>query len=162
MNGYRYGGFWRRGIAMLIDRIIIFFIYLTLILLEFLMLPSSPYSHRPDTPAGIWNHLTGPFLIGHVILGLVIGMTYFTWFHGSVGQTPGKVLLKLKVIRTTGKNLNYGRAFLRFAGYIVSAIFLFLGFIWAAFDGRKQGWHDKLAGTVVVIVNNNGPRDYSV
>jgi uncharacterized RDD family membrane protein YckC len=72
------------------------------------------------------------------------------------------MLLKLKVIRTTGRNLSFGCAFLRFIGYLISGIVLFLGFIWAAFDGRKQGWHDKLAGTLVVIVNSNGPRDYSI
>jgi uncharacterized RDD family membrane protein YckC len=38
----------------------------------------------------------------------------------------------------------------RYLGYFVSAIPLFLGLIWVGIDGRKQGWHDKLAGTVVI------------
>jgi uncharacterized RDD family membrane protein YckC len=43
-----------------------------------------------------------------------------------------------------------GRSFLRYVGYWVVWITLFIGFIWVAFDGRKQGWHDKIAGTLVV------------
>ena len=46
--------------------------------------------------------------------------------------------------------MTFGLAFLRWVGYILSGIFLYLGFLWIAWDGRKQGWHDKIAGTVVV------------
>jgi uncharacterized RDD family membrane protein YckC len=56
----------------------------------------------------------------------------------------------MKVIRVDGSALDLGRAIARYAGYLVSIIPLFLGFIWIAFDARKQGWHDKIADTVVV------------
>jgi hypothetical protein len=56
----------------------------------------------------------------------------------------------LKVIRTDGTQLSVGRALLRYIGYIVSASLLSIGFLWAAFDLKRQGWHDKLAGTLVV------------
>jgi uncharacterized RDD family membrane protein YckC len=42
------------------------------------------------------------------------------------------------------------RALLRYVGLIISIVVLLLGVIWIAFDSRKQGWHDKIAGTVVV------------
>ena len=158
MMEHRYGGFWRRGAAIFVDKIILYIIYLILILVEFLFFPSQPYSRSPDLAAGIWNHATARFLIGHVIMGLFISAVYFTYFHGAIGQTPGKIMLKLKVTRITGRNLSYGDAFLRWIGYIISGVFLYLGFIWAAFDGKKQGWHDKIAGTVVVIVNNEERR----
>ena len=45
----------------------------------------------------------------------------------------------------------------RYFGYFISGIPLGLGIIWIAFDRRKQGWHDKLAGTVVVRRKNAGP-----
>ena len=157
---HNYGGFWRRGLAIFIDKIVLYFIYLILILLEFMLLPSHPYSRHPDLPAGKWEYMTGTFMIGHAIVLIIMGAAYFTYFHGSLGQTPGKMLLGLRVIQVTGKNMTYTAALIRWAGYIVSTICLYLGFIWAAFDSRKQAWHDKLAGTLVILSNKkhmNGP-----
>ncbi|PIP08224.1 MAG: hypothetical protein COX51_04865, partial [Syntrophobacteraceae bacterium CG23_combo_of_CG06-09_8_20_14_all_50_8] len=54
--------------------------------------------------------------------------------------------------------MTYGIAFLRWIGYFISALPLYIGFLWVAFDGKKQGWHDKLAGTVVILVNNDEHR----
>ena len=154
MMGHRYGGFWRRGVAFLLDKFIIYTIFFTLILLELLVFPSPSYTRHPDLPAGIWGDLTGRFPLGHSIVFLFIGMAYFTYFHGAIGQTPGKIMLKLKVSGATGKRMTYGMAFLRWIGCIISSLPLFLGFLWVAFDSRKQGWHDKIAGTVVEQVNN--------
>ena len=151
---HNYGGFWRRGLAILIDKTVLYFIFLILILLEFMLLPSHPYSRYPDLPAGKWEYMTGTFMIGHAIVFIIVGAAYFTYFHGSLGQTPGKMLLGLRVIRATGRSMTYSVALLRWAGYLVSSIFLCLGFIWAAFDGRKQAWHDKLAGTLVILSNS--------
>ncbi len=49
----------------------------------------------------------------------------------------------------TGKKPTLIQFVLRYVSYFLSCIF-FLGFIWIAFDKKKQGWHDKIAGTVVV------------
>ncbi|MCG6534634.1 MAG: RDD family protein [Syntrophales bacterium LBB04] len=155
MIGYRYGGFWRRGAAILIDKLILYFLFMILVLLEFMVLPARPYSPYPDTASGIWGPVTDSFLIGHIIVFSLMGAVYFTYFHAATGQTPGKMLFKLKVLRTTGKSLTYGASFLRWACYIISVIFLYIGFIWAAFDSRKQAWHDKLADTLVILVNND-------
>jgi len=43
-----------------------------------------------------------------------------------------------------------GQLIVRYVGYFISSLFLCLGFLWIAFDARKQGWHDKIAGTVVI------------
>jgi uncharacterized RDD family membrane protein YckC len=161
MMEYRYGGFWRRAAAILIDKIILYCVYLVLIFVEFAILPSRPYSHLPDTPEGIWADMTSGFIIGHLIMGVLIGMVYFITFHGSVGRTPGKMLLGLKVIQTSGKDMTYGIAFLRWVGYIFSVLPLYIGFLWVAFDAKKQGWHDKIAGTLVIRAgrdeHQNGP-----
>jgi len=82
-------------------------------------------------------------------LALTIG--YFTYFHGATGRTPGKMILGLKVIGEDGTPLTFGVAFLRSVGYLISSVVLNLGFLWVAFDKKKQGWHDKIAGTVVII-----------
>ena len=60
------------------------------------------------------------------------------------------MLFGLQVVSAEGAPISFGIAFLRAVGYFVSGIF-YLGFIWIAFDKRKQGWHDKIAGTVVII-----------
>lgn len=159
MREYRYGGFWRRGMACCIDAFILDLLFLVLVLLEIMVLPVHPYSHSPDSPAGMGEYMTGSFIGGHIIVFVIMKMAYFTYFHGSVGQTPGKRLLKLKVIRISGEKLSYGTAFLRWACYLISGIFLYLGYFWAAFDCKKQAWHDKIAGTLVILANNNDQRN---
>ena len=64
------------------------------------------------------------------------------------------MLLGLQVVSTEGGNISYGVAFLRSVGYLVSSFVFCLGFIWIGFDSKKQGWHDKIAGTVVIIREN--------
>ena len=78
-------------------------------------------------------------------------VAYFIGFWTWLGKTPGMMLFGLRVARETdGSKPSLGRSFLRYVGYWLSWIALFIGFIWVAFDSRKQGWHDKIAGTVVV------------
>ena len=90
-------------------------------------------------------------------LGLLIDIAYFTYFHGSTGQTPGDAALSIKVVDLrdgTGRPIGYGRAFIRWLGSILSAIPLFLGYFWMLWDREKQTWHDKMAGSVVVDLND--------
>jgi len=64
------------------------------------------------------------------------------------------MIFGLKVVQSTGEKMTLGVGFLRWVGYIISGMVFYLGFIWIAFDGKKQGWHDKIAGTVVVRAKN--------
>ena len=84
------------------------------------------------------------------IINFIIGVAYFVCFWKWRGQTPGKMALGIRVIRTDGSSIGWGRALLRYLGYIVSTIILLIGSLWIAFDGRKQGVHDKIADTYVV------------
>ena len=60
-------------------------------------------------------------------------------------------VFKLRVVdANTGQPIGLGKALLRWVGLIVSFLVCFVGVIWVAFDGRKQGWMDKIAGTLVV------------
>jgi uncharacterized RDD family membrane protein YckC len=65
------------------------------------------------------------------------------------GQTPGKRVMGVRIVRTDGQRLKWGNAIRREVGYGISTI-LFLGYLWVLVDNRRQGWHDKLAGTMVV------------
>jgi uncharacterized RDD family membrane protein YckC len=82
--------------------------------------------------------------------GVAISIVYWMGFWVWRGQTPGKMAAGIKVIRTDSSPVKWQSAICRCLGYIVSAITLFIGFIWVAFDGRKQGIHDKIADTYVV------------
>lgn len=81
-------------------------------------------------------------------VGVAIGYPVFFWVL--LGQTPGKLLMGVRIARTNGQRLTIGRALLRYLGYWLSAIPLGLGFFWVLVDDQRQCWHDKLADTYVI------------
>ncbi len=150
MTDRLYGGFWRRLVAYAIDKVILYFISLFLFLIALLSLGMSGNVslHRialtGDLPRGM-----GLYFVVYCVAAFLTDIIYYIWFHGSVGQTPGKMALGLRVIQASGEKMTFGVAFLRWVGTIVSSLFLSLGYLWIAIDGKKQGWHDKIAATVV-------------
>ena len=81
----------------------------------------------------------------------VVGVTYYIFFTGYNGQTPGKMALRIQVVRTDGTAMTYRRAFLReVVGKFLSALILGIGYLMAGFDRNKQGLHDRIAGTYVI------------
>jgi uncharacterized RDD family membrane protein YckC len=155
----RYGGFWRRAMAFSIDKIILFFTSLFILFIGVLSLTISFLSHYSDILPERFEELTITFVLIYLLTTVFISMFYFTYFHGATGQTPGKMIFGLKVVQPTGEQMTFGLAFLRWVGYIISAAVFYLGFVWIAFDAKKQGWHDKIARTVVIRVRNivDGP-----
>ncbi len=91
-----------------------------------------------------------PVIVVWAPSGLIISFIYWLGFWSWRGQTPGKMVVGIKIIRTDGSQVTWQHALIRCFGYIVLAISLFIGFIWVAFDARKQGFHDKVADTYVV------------
>jgi len=86
-------------------------------------------------------------------LGLGLGWSglYFTAFVALWnGYTPGKRLLRIRIIRLDGKPLGWWLAFERFGGYAASVATGLLGFLQIAWDRNRQGIHDKIAETVVI------------
>jgi uncharacterized RDD family membrane protein YckC len=155
MTIYKYAGFWRRLGAYTIDSTIISFIFIVLATIASLAFFSGTVSG--NNSAWLANLADAMLGLSSAIIFIFIFVTsisiaYFTYFHGATGRTPGKMLLGLQVVSADGTPISFGTAFLRAVGYLVSwAMGLNLGFIWAAFDKKKQGWHDKIAGTVVII-----------
>ncbi len=85
------------------------------------------------------------------ILGALLQVCYFTILTWRYGQTLGKKALNLRVVTTEYDSLTFGKAFLReVIGKFISTVMLFIGFLWVAWDEKKQAVHDKLAGTYVV------------
>jgi uncharacterized RDD family membrane protein YckC len=91
-------------------------------------------------------------------LGLIAGLAgfaflfvYFPYYWQKSGQTPGMKMLSIKVVRDRdGGPVSWGQAILRLLGYWVSGFVFYLGYIWIFIDKRKRGWHDLIAGTIVV------------
>jgi uncharacterized RDD family membrane protein YckC len=121
--------------------------------------------------AGFWRRFAAAFIDG-ILLGIVsfilkailgttgsgltllIGIVYYTYFHGSTGQTPGDAALSIRIVdKDGGGSIGYGRAFVRWLVSIVSGVVLLLGYLWMLWDGEKQTWHDKAANAVVVPAN---------
>ena len=89
-------------------------------------------------------------LVGRGALGLLVTLAYFAGMWAWKGTTVGGVVLKLKVVRLDGQPITFQVALVRGLAGVFSVVVLFLGFLWIAWDKEKQGWHDKIAGTVVV------------
>ena len=155
MTVYKFAGFWRRLVAFMIDSTIVTIIFVVLCVITALAFFFGAMSADNNTWIADLTNLTGfsSLLLLILVFYIAINIAYFTYFHGTTGRTPGKMLLGLQVCSADGTEVSFGIAFLRAVGYLVSSLLLTIpiGFIWAAFDKKKQAWHDKIAGTVVII-----------
>ena len=138
-EGVQYVGFWARVGAALIDTLLIIAIV-------------GPVTYWVFGPGYFTAGATGVFgrLVDFLINALLpaVAVVVF-WIYRQA--TPGKMIIGAKIVDAkTGGPPSTGQLIGRYLGYYVSMIPLFLGMIWIAFDARKQGWHDKLAGTVVI------------
>lgn len=118
----QYGGFWRRFAAIFIDSIIYFVV---------------AYSLPQDNP-------------NVQIMLFVVFTAYFVWMNGMYGATVGKMVMKLKITKENGAKISYSDALVREITSYLSFVVLFLGYLNVIWDKKKQGWHDKIAKTLVV------------
>lgn len=93
-------------------------------------------------------------IAGFVLLTIalaILSTAYFPYFWARSGQTPGMRMFGLYVVRDTdGGKISGGQAILRLLGMWVATIPFYIGFIWVFIDARRRGWHDLIAGTVVI------------
>jgi len=147
-----YAGFWIRVWASLIDTFVLLLVLLPLMASIYGLNSMSTeisnagmnYSSSSYSFEG-----SGNFFLNYLLPAIIV---IAFWLFKSA--TPGKMATKLTIVDAkTGKKPTLVQFLLRYIGYFLSSIFL-LGFIWIAFDKRKQGWHDKIAGTVVIRDSN--------
>ena len=154
-NTVTYAGFADRLIASLVDSIV----QLPLIVpLLWLLLRADVAAAGADPlllAEQILARLESP--VGRVIVyGVPLFYSVVFWKFRSA--TPGKLLMDMKIVdATTGAAPTLGRWLLRGVGYVVNVLILFLGFFWIAVDKRRQGLHDKLANTVVIMTPRKAP-----
>jgi uncharacterized RDD family membrane protein YckC len=148
----QYAGFVSRFIALTLDMIIITVIGFVVTAFIGLLISFFGLDETAGNPglSRVLNILQQIVLLAGAVFTSLFGMAYFLFFWVVAGFTPGKGLMGLRVVRADGRPVTIGPAFLRYVGYWISGLFLFLGYVWVIFDGRRQGWHDKLGGTVVI------------
>lgn len=136
---FEYVGFWARVLAALIDSLLILLVIAPL--LYWIYGPSYLAQAGIGGSAG-----TADFLLNWIFPAIAV---IVFWIYRQA--TPGKMVIGARIVDAkTGQPPTTGQLVGRYLGYYVSMIPCFLGMLWVAFDGRKQGWHDKLAGTVVI------------
>lgn len=134
-----YVGFWLRVWATIIDSILVSIILWPIV-----------RAYGGDTDWSDLSSYTGTGLHG-VLIQFVLPAIAVLIFWMTRQATPGKMAIRASIVDAeTGKRPTTAQFVGRYFAYYVSTIPLCLGFIWVGFDARKQGWHDKLAGTVVV------------
>ncbi len=143
-------GFWLRLIALTIDTIILG-VFALVLLLAGLLITSLGDGLEGFTKTSDERLLFVPLWISGVLTG---SAAYFTILHSEYGQTIGKSLLGLEVRTRNGDYLSYSQALFRWLAYGISAFPCGLGFLWVALNPGKRGWHDLLAGTIVVTLEH--------
>ena len=132
-----YTGFWIRVWASVIDTVLIAVITIPILSAIY----GKQYFESERLIEGSMD-----FLISWVLPAIAV---IIFWVYRAA--TPGKMAISSKIVDAqTGGQPSTGQLVGRYFGYFISTIPLGLGIIWVAFDKKKQGWHDKLAGTVVV------------
>ena len=144
MKNPHYSGFWIRVLALIFDGLLVSVILWLFGLLvyggmEGLMIAAITGS----VPAWI-SYLQ--WALNIALFAIVIYM------EGILGGTPGKLLLGLRIVNEKGDHIGIPGAILRYIGKFVAAIILGIGLLMIAFNVKKQGLHDKIAGTYVVYL----------
>ncbi|HEY6058467.1 MAG TPA: RDD family protein [Candidatus Limnocylindrales bacterium] len=141
--GLEFGSPGPRLVAWIVDGIIVAVVVTAIALFGVLVLVAGATNDNAASAVG------GGLII--VFGAIVVSFGYFPWFWARSGATPGMRLFGLRVVRDAdGGPISGGQAVLRLIGYWVSGAVFYLGYIWIFIDKRKRGWHDLIAGTVVV------------
>jgi uncharacterized RDD family membrane protein YckC len=141
----QYAGFVTRAVAFYVDRLIV----VAVVAIVTLGSGFAIQFFRLSELLGTQDMVQTIVGIGAAVLAGTFDLFYSVAFWVLAGQTPGKRLMGLVVVKTDGGRVGLGAALLRWVGYWLSGI-LFLGYLWVLVDNRRQALHDKLAGTLVV------------
>ena len=133
-------GVGQRLASYLVDAVVLSIIYIALIFL---------FGVQIEEEAIAGGDFSTAFSAVYILMA-AIAIGYYTYFFGN-GQTPGMKLVEIKLIRVDGvEPVGYKKGFFRWVGMEISGMIFLLGYLWILIDKNKQGWHDKIAGTVVI------------
>jgi uncharacterized RDD family membrane protein YckC len=130
-----YAGFWIRVGASVVDAIVLIIVQLPIMYTMY----DGWLSASAD---GFYN-----------IISSILGVVYYAGMESSSTQaTLGKMAVRIKVGDEQGNRISFPNALGRYLAKIISAILLLIGFMMVGWDNKKQGLHDKIAGTYVFEV----------
>ncbi len=142
---FDYGGFWRRAVASFIDSLVLNTVFYGV---GFILMGASVFDpmlmEDPDAASMLF--------LPYFLFSVTVTILYYTLLTGNpkLQATLGKRLLGMKVVTPDGRGISYARALGRYFATIPSAMLFCIGFLMVAFDSKKRGLHDRLAGTLVV------------
>jgi len=147
--GFKYVGFWVRFLAFVVDSIAI--MILLAIVAMFI-----PVSSEPGTDLSSLEEVQGAILLALPRMGLdaLLSALVFLLLWNYIRSSLGKLIFKAYILDKSGRKASFTQLLVRYFGYFISLACFGLGFLWIAFDPKKQGWHDKMAGTIVVYNND--------
>jgi uncharacterized RDD family membrane protein YckC len=143
----RYGGFWIRVAAKIVDGIVL------AVLQALFLVPMSIFMFKSGSIGPGEQGITAMTAMsgGMNILSIVIGAAYTSFFIGKFRATPGKMIFKMVVVMPDGGDVSYMRALGRHFAEWISGIILGIGYLMAAFDSQKRTLHDRICSTRVVF-----------
>ncbi|MCX7769899.1 MAG: zinc-ribbon domain-containing protein [Proteobacteria bacterium] len=154
---FRYAGFWIRFVAYIIDSLLLLILFA--IPMIFLRQGFSPERIIERLHSGDFFVLLNiSFFLITLLFIIIVSVGYYIISWSKWGKTIGMKILGIKVVNSEGKNISTGRAFLRWLmGYFLPGVIPYAGIllylalaIMIGVDNKKQGWHDKIAGSYVV------------
>jgi len=144
MQDKEYAGFWIRLGSTLIDLVVI----LIVCAIPTVFIYGEEYWTGDNFIMGFWD----------VVINYVFPFVATVFFWQKYLATPGKMATNLQVVDAeTGEKLSLQKSIIRYFAYLVSILPFFLGFIWVGIDKKKQGFHDKIAGSVVIRNKTHQP-----
>lgn len=142
-SAFEYAGFWIRVGAGLLDTLIVLCVISPLLTLIY----GSDYWRSEELVYGFWD----------IVLNWIVPIIFAIGFWAYKQATPGKMLVRAIIVDAeTGGTPSMKQWIIRYLGYIPATLALGLGLFWVGWDSRKQGWHDKLADTVVIRPKSKG------
>jgi uncharacterized RDD family membrane protein YckC len=145
-SSVRYGGFWRRFVAILVDGILLW-----IVLLPLRLVLAPPRATAMDLyHFGFGHTFWATFWSWNTGIAYAVEFVYYVYFLSQKGATLGKMLMGVKVVTAKGGPISVGRAIGRYFARNLSWMTLFIGYIMAAFDDQKRALHDYICGTRVI------------
>lgn len=141
--GIKFAGHGARLVAYIIDTIIVTALMIAVALVMGALVTGAAVSGSAGLAVG------GGLLL--VLAVIAVTFLYFPFFWARGGQTPGMKVFGIRIVRDRdGGPISGGQAFLRLLGYFVNGVVFYVGYVWILIDKRRRGWHDLIAGTVVI------------
>lgn len=145
--GVKFASHGTRLVAYIIDSLIVALAYIVIFVVATFFAVAASRAADVSRPSPAVAALFGVL----VLVTIVVALAYFPFFWARSGQTPGMRPFGLYVVRDSdGGRISAGQAVLRLIGLMIGAIPIYLGYIWIFIDSRRRGWHDLIAGTVMI------------